>query len=57
MLHFCTCCEIPYVVQLERGGASAYCDRCEVAYLQFKLNLLVAVCRSALKADRNADEV
>jgi hypothetical protein len=28
-----------------------YCDRCEVAYLEFKLGLLVAAYRSAVRKE------
>ena len=50
----CTCCRKPHSNPPEDGRVAAYCDRCEVAYLEFKLKLLTAACRVAA---RRADEV
>jgi len=41
----CACCRGLHVVHIEATGTS-YCDRCEVAYLEFKLGLLLAACRA-----------
>ena len=54
MLTPCTCCRKPHSNPPEEGRIAAYCDRCEVAYLEFKLKLLTAACRVAA---RRADEV
>jgi hypothetical protein len=50
----CACCGTPHTNTPESGQARAYCDRCEVAYLEFKLKLLAGACRVAA---RKADEV
>jgi hypothetical protein len=50
----CTCCSTLHSNAPEPGRAYAYCDRCEVAYLEFKLKLLAAACRGGA---RRADEV
>ena len=48
----CACCSTLQVVYVETAD-SPYCIRCEVAYLEFKLRLLLAVrC-----ASRRSDEV
>jgi hypothetical protein len=54
MLTPCTCCSTLHTNAPERGKKGAYCDRCEVAYLEFKLKLLASACRLAA---RKADEV
>ena len=52
MLKPCACCDTLHPNPPEGGHAHAYCDRCEVAYLEFKLKLLAAACRlSARRAD------
>jgi hypothetical protein len=45
---------VPHTNPPEEGRTGAYCDRCEVAYLEFKLKLLAAAVRVAA---RRADEV
>lgn len=54
MLTLCACCGTPHTNAPEAGKSRAYCDRCEVAYLEFKLKLLASACRVAAK---KADEV
>jgi len=54
MLDTCACCSTCFSADLDDDGACGYCDRCEVAYLEFKLSLLVAVYRDVV---RKADEV
>jgi hypothetical protein len=54
MLTPCACCAALHSNTPDSGHAQAYCDRCEVAYLEFKLKLLAAACRVAA---RKADEV
>jgi hypothetical protein len=54
MLTPCACCTTLHTNPAEAGRAATYCDRCEVAYLEFKLKLLAAACREAAK---KADEV
>ena len=54
MLTPCACCSTLHSNDPEAGQSSAYCDRCEVAYLEFKLKLLASACRLAAK---KADEV
>ena len=53
MLDACACCSTWFSADLD-DEAGGYCDRCEVAYLEFKLSLLVAVYRDVV---RKADEV
>ena len=55
MLTLCACCNTLHANAPEAGTSRAYCDRCEVAYLEFKLRLLAGACRVA--AARKADEV
>ena len=54
MLDPCACCNTWFPGDVEEHAAGAYCDRCEVAYLEFKLGLLIAVYRDVT---RKADEV
>jgi hypothetical protein len=54
MIRTCTCCNGLYAVPVDAEETVAYCDRCEVAYLEFKLALLTAVYR---EVTRRADEV
>jgi hypothetical protein len=54
MLTPCACCKSLHTNAPEGGSVGTYCDRCEVAYLEFKLKLLAAACRTA---SRKADEV
>ena len=54
MLNLCACCSTPHDNSPDPGESRAYCDRCEVAYLEFKLKLLASACRLAA---RKADEV
>jgi hypothetical protein len=54
MLTPCACCGTQQTNAPESGKTRAYCDRCEVAYLEFKLKLLASACRMAA---RKADEV
>jgi hypothetical protein len=54
MLDPCACCSTYFPANAEEDAAAAYCDRCEVAYLEFKLGLLIAVYRDVA---RKADEV
>jgi hypothetical protein len=54
MLTPCACCQSLHADAPEDGSVGAYCDRCEIAYLEFKLKLLAAACRTAA---RKADEV
>lgn len=54
MLDTCACCCTCFSADVEDASAGGYCDRCEVAYLEFKLSLLVAVYREFA---RKADEV
>ena len=54
MLTPCACCRTPHANVAEGGRTRTYCDRCEVAYLEFKLKLLAGACRVAA---RKADEV
>jgi hypothetical protein len=46
----CACCSVVHAIDDETSG-DPYCDRCEVAYLEFKLGLLVAVSRASRKAN------
>jgi len=46
----CACCSALHVVYIETSG-STYCDRCEVAYLEFKLRLLLAASGAARRTD------
>jgi hypothetical protein len=46
----CACCSALQVVYLETAE-SPYCIRCEVAYLEFKLRLLLAVRRASSRSD------
>jgi len=48
----CACCSALHIAYIDTSG-SPYCDRCEVAYLEFKLGLLLA----ATGATRKIDEV
>jgi hypothetical protein len=54
MLTPCACCKAVHTNAPEGGSVGAYCDRCEVAYLEFKLKLLAAAYRVAA---RKAGEV
>jgi hypothetical protein len=54
MLPACNCCNTVVRVSADRTCAAAYCDRCEVAYLEFKLRLLIGAYRQFTK---KADEV
>ena len=54
MLDACACCSTWFSAEADDDAACAYCDRCEVAYLEFKLGLLVGVYRDFA---RKADEV
>ena len=55
MITPCACCRTLHTNPAEAGRVVTYCDRCEVAYLEFKLKLLAAACR--LAAARKAGEV
>jgi hypothetical protein len=46
----CACCSVLQAVYLETED-SPYCIRCEVAYLEFKLGLLLAVRRTVSRSD------
>ncbi|MDB5905580.1 MAG: hypothetical protein JWM26_4458 [Betaproteobacteria bacterium] len=54
MLTPCACCDAPHTNKPANGRDDTYCDRCEVAYLEFKLKLLAAAYRAVV---RRADEV
>jgi hypothetical protein len=54
MFEPCACCKSLHTNAPEDGSVDTYCDRCEVAYLEFKLKLLASACRLAAK---KADEV
>ena len=55
MLRRCHCCKVVFRSSIEGEDAEAaisrYCDRCEVAYLEFKLGLLVAAYRHAVRKE------
>jgi hypothetical protein len=46
----CACCGALLAIRAQPGRAS-HCARCEVAYLEFKLRLLLAACRASTKTD------
>jgi len=54
MLLACNCCKTLFRTCADGNVALAYCDRCEVAYLEFKLGLLIVAYR---QVTRKADEV
>lgn len=54
MIFPCKCCKTLFRTPAAPGASVAYCDRCEVAYLEFKLGLLIVAYRQVAK---KADEV
>jgi hypothetical protein len=54
MIRSCACCKAPVEPGPEAELPARYCDRCEVAYLEFKLALLEGVYRMLAK---RADEI
>ena len=52
MLRRCECCKVLFRSPPEgEDAANRYCDRCEVAYLEFKLGLLVATFRKVVRKE------
>ena len=55
MLRHCACCNALFRSSLEgedgAASASRHCDRCEVAYLEFKLGLLLAAYRNVVRKE------
>ena len=55
MIRHCACCAGLYRAPYESEETSVlldpYCDRCQVAYLEFKLGLLVAAYRHVVKKE------
>ena len=50
----CNCCKTTFLACAQENTPAAYCERCEVAYLEFKLRLLIDAYR---QATRKVDEV